>query len=155
MLKISIIQIGKTKEKWITEAESEYLKRLSINAQVKIQTLKPQTRFQSSAEVKSKEADLIIGAIPEKSFIIILDETGHQFTSLQFAQKIEQITTQGNSHLTFIIGGAFGLYQKVKQHADLILSFSKFTFTHEMIRPLLLEQIYRAFTIIQNKTYHY
>ena len=87
--------------------------------------------------------------------LIILDEKGKQFTSINFAQKINQIMTQGDSHLTFVVGGTFGLDSRVKQKANLILSFSEFTFTHEMMRPLLFEQLYRAFTIIQNKTYHY
>lgn len=155
MLKISVILIGKTRESWIQQAEQEYLKRLSSFAQIKIYSLKAQTQLDNLTNIKIKEGELISESILDKTYLIILDEKGKQFTSINFAQKINQIITQGNSHLTFVIGGTFGLDQRVKQKANLILSFSEFTFTHEMIRPLLLEQLYRTFTIIQNKTYHY
>jgi len=155
MLKISVILIGKTKESWIKKAEQEYLKRLSPFAQITIHILKSQTQLNNVANIKIKEGKLILENILDKTYLIILDEKGKQFTSINFAQKISQIMTQGDSHLTFVVGGTFGLDSRVKQKANLILSFSEFTFTHEMMRPLLFEQLYRAFTIIQNKTYHY
>ncbi len=155
MLKISVILIGKTKESWIKKVEQEYLKRLSPFAQITIHILKSQTQLNNVANIKIKEAKLILENILDKTYLIILDEKGKQFTSINFAQKINQIITQGDSHLTFVVGGTFGLDSRVKQKANLILSFSEFTFTHEMIRPLLFKQLYRAFTIIQNKTYHY
>ncbi|MCC6643190.1 23S rRNA (pseudouridine(1915)-N(3))-methyltransferase RlmH, partial [Candidatus Peregrinibacteria bacterium] len=158
-MRIQIIQVGKTKHQFITAAEQEYSKRLSPWADLKIITLKESSTDSTSEharqKTKSAEAAKILEVIPKDSFVIALDETGKQFTSVEFAEKINHLKDFQGANLTFIIGGPFGLAEEVKKQASLLLSFSKFTFTHEMIRALLLEQLYRAFTIISNKTYHY
>lgn len=159
-MQIQIIQVGKTKHSFIEEGVQEYLKRLWASAEITIDTLKEFSIDDSSnAALRSKaieqEGRAILNKIKEGAYLIALDEQGKQFNSREFAQKINQIRDQQGGKLTFVIGGSFGLSDAVKQKADLILSFSKFTFTHEQIRLLLLEQVYRAFTILANKTYHY
>lgn len=158
-MQITIIQIGKTKHSFITEAEQEYLKRLSVNAKVTVKTLKEATEVSTNQNsrdnAKAEEATRILDAIPQYTFVIALDERGKQFSSVDFAKLIENNRDFEDANLTFIIGGPFGLHKSVTEKAKLLLGFSKFTFTHEMIRVLLLEQIYRAFTIINKKTYHY
>ncbi|MFC1615960.1 23S rRNA (pseudouridine(1915)-N(3))-methyltransferase RlmH [Patescibacteria group bacterium] len=155
MINIDIIQVGKTKEKYIENSVQEYIKRLKPFARIKIITLKELSPSKSkpASQTIKQEGQKILKTIKENSFIITLDEGGNECTSKEFSKKISQIT-QNNKHITFIIGGAFGLDKEVKSKASLILSLSKMTFTHQMIRPFLLEQIYRAYTIIAGKAYH-
>lgn len=159
-MQITIIQIGKTKHKFFQEAENEYLKRLQVFAKIKVLTLKEAILAHADREaeiekVKLKEAEEISANIPKDTFLFTLDENGQQFTSKTFAKLLEEKKDFGQPNLTFIIGGPYGLHESLIKKANLHLSFSKFTFTHEAIRTLLLEQLYRAFTIIQGKTYHY
>ncbi len=158
-MKIRIIQIGKTKKQYLQDAEREYLKRIQSFADLEIITIK-ESGLNSNSESERKVAQIeegktIIENLKTNHFTIILDEKGQQFTSKDFASKIQDIRDFQGGKIDFIIGGSFGLSEEVKKYANLILSFSKFTFTHEHIRILLLEQIYRSFTIINNKTYHY
>lgn len=158
-MKITIIQVGKTKHTFFQEAEEEYLKRLKPFAKVNIVTLK-EASVQSTTEAlrnqaKAKEAEEILKSLPDDSYLIALDEHGKGFSSQQFAQFIGKNRDFEGANITFIIGGPFGLDAKILTQAKLKLSFSAFTFTHEAIRTLLLEQIYRAFTILTGKTYHY
>ena len=158
-MQITILQIGKTKHDFVQEAEAEYLKRLQAWAKVNVITLKEASTDSDSQSARQKakdqEGERLIERLPDKTFLIVLDEIGKQFTSPDFAKIIEKNRDFEGANLTFVIGGPFGLSDTVRKRANLILSFSKLTFTHEMIRILLLEQIYRAFTIIFNKTYHY
>jgi 23S rRNA (pseudouridine1915-N3)-methyltransferase len=108
----------------------------------------------SGEVLKSKEAEILLKAVPSSAKIIALDEKGKNLSSPEFAKSIENFGSSGNSHLAFIIGGADGLSDDVKKRADLILSFGKMTFPHMMIRAFLSEQIYRAYTIINNHPYH-
>lgn len=158
-MQITILQIGKTKHDFVQKAEVEYLKRLQAWAKVNVITLKEASTDSDSQSARQKakdqEGERLIERLPDKTFLIVLDEIGKQFTSPDFAKIIEKNRDFEGANLTFVIGGPFGLSDTVRKRANLILSFSKLTFTHEMIRILLLEQIYRAFTIIFNKTYHY
>lgn len=158
-MKITIIQVGKTKQSFFQESEQEYLKRLQPYAKIEIITLKEgqgSKNNPSEKEIfKQKEGQEILKHLPNKIFLVILDERGQSFSSLKFAEILKQKMDKGESHITFVIGGAFGLSSEILGKANLQLSFSQFTFTHEMIRTLLLEQLYRVFTIIQGKTYHY
>ena len=158
-MQITILQIGKTKHDFVQKAEVEYLKRLQAWAKVNVITLKEASTDSDSQSARQKakdqEGERLIERLPDKTFLIVLDEIGKQFTSPDFAKIIEKNRDFEGANLTFVIGGPFGLSDTVRERANLILSFSKLTFTHEMIRILLLEQIYRAFTIIFNKTYHY
>ena len=153
---ITIIQVGKTKTPPIEILTNYYQKLLSPYAKIKIITIKPATGTSITHEQsKEAEAKIILPLLNPTSFQIALDEHGKIITSNDFAKFIQQKQLSGVSNLTFIIGGAFGLSQLILKKSDLNLSFSAMTFTHQMIRPLLFEQLYRAFTIISGKTYHY
>lgn len=158
-MKITIIQIGKTRQKYFQDAEAEYLKRLQPYAKIRIITLKecaaPNSGQAGQQISKNKEGETILVNLKPESFIIALDPKGKSFDSLQFADLIKQNKDFHGADLTFIIGGPYGLSGAVLKAAKLKLSFSSFTFTHELIRTLLLEQIYRAFTIMSGKSYHY
>ena len=159
-MKITILQIGKTKQSYFQEAEAEYVKRLQPYADLKIITIAassaPYDQSASTRGVASqKEAIQLQKHIPKDTFLIALDEHGKTFTSHQFADFILKKKDFEGANMTFMIGGPFGLAEQILKKAHLKLSFSPMTFTHEMIRTILLEQIYRAFTIIHGKKYHY
>jgi 23S rRNA (pseudouridine1915-N3)-methyltransferase len=158
---ITIIQIGKTKHDFFRQAEDEFLKRLQPYCKLEIITLKDSYSSSTSLseaqinKFKADEALAILKHVPSDSILVTLDETGKQYTSVEFAKKIQQWKDFEGANITFVIGGPFGLSETMKQKTDLLLSFSKFTFTHEAIRTLLLEQIYRSFMILAGKKYHY
>ncbi len=165
-MKITIIQIGKTKHTFFVEAENEYLKRLNAYAKIEVITIKEAVAHEGSGndsarqQAKQKEGQEIIKQLEtkhlrENSFIIALTERGKSLDSLKFAEFLKSKIDFGTGHITFIIGGPFGLDNDVLQASQMQLSFSAFTFTHEMIRILLMEQLYRACTIMKGKTYHY
>jgi len=156
-MKINIITIGKLKEDYWKQAETEYLKRLTPYAKIEITELKEEKFDEKSNHevIKKKEADKIIKAIPEDSYVIILDKKEHQFTSEELAEKITQFTIKQLNNLTIVIGGPLGLHVSVLNLAKEKISFSKSTFTHQMIRIILLEQIYRAYMIKEGRKYHY
>lgn len=159
-MKITILQIGKTKQSYFQEAEQEYLKRLQPHANINIITLKeasaPYDQNESTRGLaKQKEALGLLKHLPKDTYIIALDEHGKSQTSQQFASIILKNRDFEGANITFIIGGPFGLAEQIIKKAHLKLAFSSMTFTHEMIRTILLEQIYRAFTIISGKKYHY
>jgi len=158
-LHVTVIAVGKLKEKYLINGCNEYLKRLKRYVKVKIVELpdEPSPANASPAEeegVKKKEGQKILSAIPANSYAIALDLTGESVTSPQLAKKIDKLATQGRSSLTFIIGGSLGLHQQVLEKAAWRLSFSSLTFPHQLIRLILLEQIYRSFKIIKGETYH-
>jgi len=151
---IKILCLGKSKKKYIENGVNEYLKRLTKYSHIKFEIL-PDVKLTKTINieiVKEKEAVIIEKHISENSLIICLDEHGKQLTSLEFSVFLNKINQK---NIIFIIGGIYGISSRIIQKADLILSFSHFTFTHQMIRLLLIEQIYRAFTIIKGKKYHY
>ncbi|MEI7473329.1 MAG: 23S rRNA (pseudouridine(1915)-N(3))-methyltransferase RlmH [bacterium] len=153
---ITIIAIGKIKETFHKEAIDEFLKRLKPYHQIKIKELNAELLKNPNDVQKyiANEGEKILENIPQNAFVITLDSTGKSLTSEDFAQKFNLITQEGFNHLVFIIGGAYGLADEVKQRADFLLSFSKMTFTHQMIRIFLLEQIYRAIKILNGEPYH-
>ncbi|MDO9578905.1 MAG: 23S rRNA (pseudouridine(1915)-N(3))-methyltransferase RlmH [Candidatus Cloacimonadales bacterium] len=154
-MKIKILALGKSKQGFIEAGLQEYLKRLSKYTQTEFVILPDVhlTKTNSLEIVKEKEAAILEKYLNERDFIIALDENGNQFKSIEFARLIEQ--QKGKGDIVFIIGGVYGLSQKILQKANLSLSFSEFTFTHQMIRLILSEQLYRAFTILEGKKYHY
>jgi 23S rRNA (pseudouridine1915-N3)-methyltransferase len=158
-VKITIIQVGKTKTAYLKSAETEYLKRLLPYAKIEVITIKPCSSDDSGAAArqiaKKKEAEQIIKLVPRDAFVIALDEQGRQFTSLEFAEVIRKKRDFEGGNIAFITGGSYGLDQEALNISQLKLSFGKFTYPHEIIRTLLLEQVYRAFTIIAGKVYHY
>ena len=158
-MKISIICIGKLKEKYWVDAVAEYSKRISRFSDLEIVELK-ESRLPDKAsvsdeeKVKIEEGKEILSEIKSGSFVITLEIKGKALSSEELAQKISDITLVGKSHITFVIGGSLGLSEDVSKRADFKLSFSKMTFPHQMMRVILLEQIYRAFKINNNETYH-
>lgn len=158
-MKISIITVGKIKEKYFTLAIEEYAKRLGRYCKLEIIEVADEKTPDKSSEhenelIKEKEAERILKYIKDDAYIISLEIKGKQLTSEEMAQKIQQLAVEGNSHVCFIIGGSLGLHSLVSQKADFALSFSAMTFPHQLMRVVLLEQIYRSFRIINHEPYH-
>ena len=155
-MNIKVIAVGKIKEQYLKDAIKEYEKRLmSFCSFSVIEVVAEQINDESLCEkYKEIEADRILQNIKQNSFIITLEIKGKSFTSEAFAQKIKDISNEGINDVVFIIGGANGLHKKVSDIANMKISFSQMTFTHQMIRVLLIEQIYRAFKINANEPYH-
>lgn len=160
MLNINIICIGKVKEKYLKEAISEYLKRLSKYCNLKIIELEdeklPTKLYESNLnETKQKECKKIIDNIKKDSYVICLDLKGKEMTSEEFSKRLETIAVNYNSTITFVIGGTLGLNDDVLKISNEKICFSKMTFPHQLIRLFLTEQIFRAFKIMKNETYHW
>lgn len=157
-MQINIIYVGNIKDSYLAEAVSEYEKRLGAFCKVSATELKEEKVKDgaSMAEINEairREGERILAALPQKSFKIAMCIEGKQLSSEEFAATIEK-TKNVHSQITFIIGGAFGLSENVKSICDMRMSMSKMTFTHRMARVLLMEQIYRAFSIISGGKYH-
>lgn len=155
---INIIALGKLKEKYLTDAVSEYTKRLSAFCKVQINELTPVNLPEnpSDAEIENallKEASLIKSKM-QNGYTIAMCIEGKQISSEELASKISDIGVMGKSAINIIIGSSFGLHDSIKRESDFKLSFSKMTFPHQLARVMLLEQIYRAYTINNNKRYH-
>lgn len=159
VMKITIISVGKLKEKYLKAGIEEYSKRLSRYCRLDLIQVSdekcPESLSPADREIiKNKEGEKILSKVKEGSFIISLEIEGKQLTSEALASKIEQITTSGSSHITFLIGGSLGLSDQIKKLSSFSLSFSKMTFPHQLMKLILVEQIYRAFRIIRNEPYH-
>ena len=157
---IKIICVGKLKENYLKEAISEYSKRLSKYCNLRIieisdEKLPNKINDNTIEEVKNKEGLKILENIKKDSYVFPLDLHGKQFTSEEFSEKIENITVRGFSTITFIIGGTLGISAEVLNKANEMICFSKMTFPHQLIRVFLLEQLFRAFKISNNETYHW
>ena len=149
---IKIITVGQIKEKYLKEAIEEYQKRLQKYTSLEIIELKDEGLVEEE-KAKKLEAEKIEKYIQEKDYIITLEIEGKEYTSLEFAEKLRNIQIE-SSNITFIIGGSYGLSDSIKQKAKMHLSFSKMTFPHQLFRVILLEQIYRAYKINNNESYH-
>ena len=147
-MKITLVVVGRLKEKFLTAGVAEYVKRLQKFARLEIREV-PECR------TVDEEAQKILSLVPQSSWLCVLDVAGVELTSEDFAQKISALALDGVSNLTFAIGGAFGLGEELRRAADFRLSLSHMTFTHQMARLILLEQIYRAFKINRNEPYHW
>lgn len=155
-MKIKIIALGKIKEKFLKEGIDEFLKRLTPYASVEIIELSPiEIKDEHLTErVLDEEGDKILSHIKPQSFVITMEILGKQFSSEEFAKKINRLTNEGQSEIIFVIGSSCGLSKKVSARSNLKMSMSKMTFLHQFARLLLVEQIYRAFKIIKGETYH-
>ncbi len=155
-MNIKIIAVGKIKEKYTSQAIDEFVKRLSPYCSLSLVEVQAQEiRDESLCEkYKALEAEKILSQIKQNSFVITLEILGKQLSSEDFAEKLKQLSQEGYNEIVFVIGGANGLHKSVSERADFKLSFSKMTFTHQLIRVFLYEQIYRAFKIINNESYH-
>ncbi len=149
---IKIICLGNIKESYLSDAIKEYKKRLSKYCELNIIELDDVGIDDSKVALK-KEEEKILKVLNPKDYIITLEIEGKELTSPEFSKKIEE-TLIYNSNITFIIGGSFGLSDEIKKLSNFKLSFSKMTFPHQLFRVILLEQLYRAFKIINNETYH-
>jgi len=160
MLSINIVCVGKIKENYLKDAIAEYSKRLSrfcnLNI-IELQDEKLPEKLNDSVinEVKNKECTKMIQTLKKDSYIICLDLRGKEFSSEDFSKKIENIALNFNSSITFIIGGTLGLNEEILSLANEKICFSKMTFPHQLIRVFLLEQLFRAFKISNNETYHW
>ncbi|MBQ3971758.1 MAG: 23S rRNA (pseudouridine(1915)-N(3))-methyltransferase RlmH [Selenomonadaceae bacterium] len=159
-MRITIAAAGKIKEKYLKLGIEEFLKRLKPFAQVEIREIHeekmPENPSQAEKEqVLRKEGARLLRMVPEGSYLFVLDVYGKEMSSEELAERIAALSLEGRSSLTFLIGGAFGLSREVRDAADTLLSFSSMTFTHQMVRLLLLEQVYRAFKINRGEKYHW
>lgn len=159
-MKISIVCVGKIKEKYLTEGIAEFTKRLTPYC--KLETIAigeekmPDNPSPAEKEqVLAKETERLLNAIPQNAHVVLLDLQGKEVTSPQLADLFDEWALAGKSHIAFVIGGAFGYTDALRKRADMRWSFSKLTFTHQMIRLLLVEQIYRAFKISRREKYHW
>ncbi len=158
-MNVQIICIGKLKEKYWTDAIKEYSKRLSRFCNLEITELKesllPANASAADEEkVKAEEGKEILKAIKDGTYVITLEINGKALTSEELASKIDDLGIMGRSSVAFVIGGSLGLSPEVSRRADFKLSFSKMTFPHQMMRVILLEQIYRSFKINRHEAYH-
>ena len=156
---IDIIAVGKVKEKYVNEGIKEYTKRLSRYTSLNIIEVDDEKAPEKLSNrdkdiIKKKEGERILNKIAQDSYVIALSIDGKGLSSEEFADKINNLMIEGSSHITFIIGGSLGLSDEVLKRAQMKLSFSKMTFPHQLMRMILLEQVYRSFRIIRNEPYH-
>ena len=158
-MRITLVTVGKIKEKYLRDAVAEYAKRLGKYCKLEIIEVadeKTQERASETEEmaVRSKEGERILKHVKEDAYVITLEIQGNQISSEELADKIEGLGVQGKSHVVFIIGGSIGLGMEVMKRSDYALSFSRMTFPHQLMRVILLEQIYRGFRIFNGEPYH-
>ena len=158
-MRITIITVGKIKEKYLKDAIAEYSKRLSRYCKLEILEVADEKTPDGASEIveeniREKEGERILKLIKEDAYVITLEISGKMLTSEELADRIETLGIQGKSHLVFVIGGSIGLGREVLRRSDYALSFSKMTFPHQLMRVILLEQIYRSYRIINGEPYH-
>lgn len=158
-MKITLITVGKIKEKYFTQAIDEYKKRLSRYGQIEIIEVADEKTPDGASEkeeqqIKEKEGERILSKIKDNTYVIAMAINGKSFDSVELAKHIENLGICGESSLAFVIGGSLGLSDSVLKRANEHMSFSKLTFPHQLMRVILLEQIYRSFRIIHGEPYH-
>lgn len=158
-MKITVITVGKIKEKYLKDAIAEYSKRLSRYCKLEILEVADEKTPDGASEIveeniREKEGERILKLIKEDAYVITLEISGKMLTSEELADRIETLGIQGKSHLVFVIGGSIGLGREVLRRSDYAFSFSKMTFPHQLMRVILLEQIYRSYRIINGEPYH-
>ncbi len=158
-MNITLVTVGKIKEKFYRDAVDEFVKRLSRYCKIKIIEVTDENTPNNAPEaieeqIKNKEGERILKNITDNMHVIALAIEGKELSSVKFARKIEQFGIEGTSDLCFVIGGSLGLSKDVYSRADELLSFSPMTFPHQLMRVIFLEQVYRCFRIIHNEPYH-
>ena len=158
-MKITLITVGKIKEKYLKDAIAEYSKRLSRYCKLEIVEVADEKTPDNASDtvedaIRDKEGERILKYVKEDAYVITLEIAGKMLTSEEMAEKIEKLGVQGTSHIIFIIGGSIGLGKEILKRSDYALSFSKMTFPHQLMRVILLEQIYRSYRIINHEPYH-
>lgn len=158
-MNITLVTVGKIKEKFYRDAVDEFVKRLGRYCKIKIVEVADENTPNNAPEaieeqIKSKEGERILKHITDSMHVIALAIEGKEVSSVKFAEKLERLGIEGNSDICFVIGGSLGLSKEVYKRADELLSFSPMTFPHQLMRVILLEQVYRCFRIIHNEPYH-
>ncbi|MCM3764195.1 23S rRNA (pseudouridine(1915)-N(3))-methyltransferase RlmH [Neobacillus niacini] len=158
-MNISIVTVGKLKEKYLKQGIEEYLKRLSAYAKVEVIEVADEKAPEQLSElemiqVKQKEGERILAKISQDTYVIVLAIQGKMQSSEELAESLDKLATYGKSKIAFVIGGSLGLSDEVLARSDEKLSFSRMTFPHQLMRLILVEQIYRAFRINRNEPYH-
>ena len=153
-MRLELIFPGKTKEKYLAEGIKDFLGRLQRYAKVEIRTVKEGNPRKDKDLLLKEEGEYMLKAVRDNSLLVVLDPTGRQLSSEDLAVQLEQWQQQSRQWVTFLVGGPLGLSPEVSKRANLTLSLSKMTFTHDMARMLLIEQLYRAFSILSGSKYH-
>ena len=158
-MKITCVVVGKIKEKYFTDAIKEYSKRLSRYCKLEILELADEKTPDGASEaeelaIREKEGERILKALKDDAYVIALAIEGKMLDSVELSKKIESLGISGTSHIAFVIGGSLGLAPAVMKRADYALSFSRMTFPHQLMRVVLLEQLYRSYRILKNEPYH-
>lgn len=158
-MNIKIITVGKLKEKYLKEGIAEYTKRLGSYCKLQIIEVADEKAPENLSDkememIKDKEGEKILAKIPEQSYVFAMAIQGKQYDSVEFANEIDKLGTSGKSDIVFVIGGSLGLSQAVLSRANQRISFGKLTYPHQLMRLVLVEQIYRAFRIIHGHAYH-
>ena len=158
-MKITVLCVGKVKEKFFTDAIKEYSKRLSRYCKLEIVEVADEKTPDGASElvvsqIKEKEAERMEKYLPDSAYVIALAIEGKKLASEKLAEKIDSLGISGTSHLVFLIGGSVGMSDRLMIRADYLLSFSDMTFPHQLMRVILLEQIYRSYRIIHGEPYH-
>lgn len=158
-MKIDIIAVGKVKEKFYRDAIDEFTKRLGKYCKLQVLEVADEKTPDGAGEaleeqIKAREAERILKHVKEDAFVFTLEIAGKKYDSVAFADQLEWLGIQGKSHVQFIIGGSLGLHESVSKRSDAKLSFSDMTFPHQLMRVILLEQIYRGFRITNGEPYH-
>ena len=158
-MKITLLTVGKIKEKYLKDAIAEYSKRLSKYCKLEIIEVADEKTPDNASEVvenviRDKEGERLLKYVKDDAFVITLEIKGKMMTSEELAEKIDTLGIRGVSHIMFIIGGSIGLGEDVIKRSDFALSFSKMTFPHQLMSVILLEQIYRSYRIISGEPYH-
>ena len=156
-MKITLLSLGKTEEKYIKEGIEIYLKRLKHYIKLEVNDLPElkNTKNLSVEQQKKKEAEMLIKCISSTDYVVLLDERGTELSSLSFADYINKRMLASTQNLVFVIGGPYGFDQTIYERANDKISLSKMTFSHQMVRLFFVEQIYRAFTILKGEPYHH
>ena len=158
-MNIKLVCVGNLKDQSLKQLQNEFSKRLQAYCKLEIievneETIKEEPNESLTKIILKKEGERLLSKIKDSEYLILVDLHGKQLDSIEFSKKIDQITTYGNSSLTFVIGGSFGLCDELRSKAKLKWCLSSLTFTHQMTRILVLEQIYRAFKILNHEVYH-
>lgn len=158
-MKITVVAVGKLKERYFRDAVAEYAKRLGRYCRLEICEVADERTPDGASEalensIKAKEAERILGKIAPDAYVIALEVGGKRLDSVAFGRWLEGLGVAGRSHIAFIIGGSLGLHESVRKKADASVSFSDMTFPHQLMRVILLEQIYRGFRIVNGEPYH-
>ena len=154
-MKIVVLSVGRVRQRFVLDAEGEYLQRIKGSFQVDLVELGMESpESMKPAEVQAREAEEVLKKIKNFDYLVVLDERGKEMSSKALSEFIQTRMNSGIKRVCFVIGGAYGFAEKVRQEADLILSLSALTFPHQLTRMLLVEQLYRSHTLIKGISYH-